>query len=429
MNIMKLTSRSLMGAAGGLLLAAVLSPVSAQSDSRWAPFIGCWAVAEDVTSSRLCIEPSDQPNAALWISELDDGESTEEIVVVDGAFRPLTDAECEGESAARFSADGRRIYLDGTLDCDGGVQRSSSGVIAMISGSEWVDVRSLESDGRSFAFIQRYVRIDDDGSRSRAMARAIASAAPRIEDIIDVSNNTSASVSAAWLSEAGLEEAVDARGLIAMDDAGVPSDVVDMVVALSNPYRFAFADGSDVEMQDGVRGGGAGMVGSDEYSERYSSRRYGYWGGFYGRASFYDDFYLQSRYGYGYSPYSRYGAYDPWLSGYGGYGGYGYRPTPIYVIPTNLSGGRNGGTAIAGRGYSGPSSNPSTGSSSRGSNPPAASGGSSGSSGSSTGTTRRAKPRGGGGSNPPVASSSSSGSTGSSTGTARRAKPRGGGGI
>ena len=390
MNISTLTSRSLLGAAGGLILAAVLSPVQAQ-DSRWSPFIGCWAVADSGPASRLCIEPADQPNAARWISHLDDGESTEEIVVVDGAFRPMSDSDCDGESAARFSADGRRIYLEGTLDCDGGTSRQSSGVIAMVSTSEWIDVRSLEADGRSFAFVQRDVRIDDDGSRARAVARAFAAAPPEVEDIIDVSDNVSATVAAAWLGETGIEYQTDARDLIALDDAGVPGEVIDIVVALSNPERFAFTDGSDVELQGPARGGSSAMPYAGPYSDRYSSRRYGYWGGFYGRASFYDDY----RLGYGYN---RYGAYDPWLGGWGG-GGY-YRPTPIYVIPATPI-NDNRGRAVNGRGYTQGTASSGSQGGSRGTNPPAASSGTRGSSGSagssSTGTTRRAKPRGGGG--------------------------------
>ena len=196
--------------------------------------------------------------------------------------------------------------------------------------------------------------------------------------------------------------------------------VIDVVVAVSFPGRFAFGQ-SEAAPADGFEDP---RVARTIYADR---------------CSYYNDpFYYGSRYGNrGYSRGCGYGyGYGGYGYGYGGYGGYGYGGYGGSYVPVVVNVDRaprsTGGRVVAGRGYRGPRSIGSTGSSGSGGSWVGSSGGSRGSSGGSSGG-RKAKRRGGSfmssgnsviRSMPSISGRSSSSRSSGSTG--RTAKPRGG---
>ena len=384
------------------LLAASAPEASAQQSSRWAPFLGCWDVLADdglPTGERLCIEEGDTREAALWTTTFSDGETAQELVLADGTYRDVVDGACDGSTAASFSTDGRRIYLDGRFDCDGPDMQPTSGMLAMVSPDEWIDIRSIDVDGEPMAWTQRYSRTDtEDVGRGfdRSLADRVASATPSLATVIEVGTSVSSSVTVAWLSEVGIRDAANGSQLIALDDAGVPDPVIDAVVALSNPHRFAFGPGESGAADEFRPRVGSGYASCDRYAVGMRARM-GSWGRFY-RFSPIDYYGLYSAYNYGVGPRFGYGYNDclsPYAYGYGyGYGYRGYYPTPIVVVPTTPgtpSAGRQGGRAVNGRGSVAPPRGDRSGS------PPSATSGGRSGSGGSSGGVRRAKPRGGGG--------------------------------
>jgi hypothetical protein len=240
-------------------------------------------------------------------------------------------------------------------------------------------------------------------------ARLAASQRLTEDDVIEAVGSVEGTAVEALIVERGDPFVVDADLLVRLDDAGVPDGVIDLMVAVSYPDRFAVKSGAMPidELEE-----------ADEFAPR---RRFymagGYYNPFWSGFGFYPRYYglgFYDYYGYGYGGYGL---------GSWGYGGYGYYPRAIVVTPRSDTGlrmikGRQGYTrGGGGSGYTGRRTTPTGGSSAR-------SGSSSvtGRSGSSGGAVRRTKPGGGGSSG---VTSKPSSSTRSSA--VRRTVPRGGG--
>ncbi len=167
-------------------------------------------------------------------------------------------------------------------------------------------------------------------SRAVETARLAAAAGIQVDDIIEAHAHTAAEAVRAWIVEQGDPLHLDADRLIRLADAGVPSDVIDVAVAVSFPDRFA------VGRQPAADGGhpdhGWGRMGAWPLWSPYG----GYYDPFWNR---YDRWYGYT--GYGYTGY-----------GHNRYGYTGYGPSVVVVRPVNpTSVASSGGRMVRGRGY------------------------------------------------------------------------------
>ena len=408
-----ITHRKAFGLSVVLVLAglALAAPVQAQTDTRWTPYFGCWQPAGGSSDGGLlCFRPVEDDTGVEMVTVADGEIVMTEIFKADGSAQSIEREGCTGSENAEFSSDGRRIYTRSLYTCAGDVSRGATGIMSIVSPSQWVDVRSVGVEGEQMAWVQFYEAADPamaqeiglaDGSEGLGMAirssRMAASAPLDFEDVIDAAEHVDAKAVEAWIAERGDRFALTAPDLIALDAAGLPTQIIDIMVAVSNPAYFQVDGGAEaVEPVPSA----AGM--RTAYNRFPMGRYYD--------PFFFDPFYYgySSRYSYGISPWG-YSGY-----GYGGYGGYGggwyngYQPRPIIVVPVDNS---PRGRVVNGRGYSRGGS--SGGTSSR----PAARSGSGGS-GSSGSSARPAASRGSSAGS--TAGSTSSGSSGSRTAVRRR---------
>lgn len=401
-NAAKLATTTLV-----MLLAMAGSDLAAQEPGAmsWLPWSGCWVEVDAPADAPMtCIVPEN--GAATLLTVTADGVTERQQLDGTGAEIAVDAGGCVGAEAAEFSPDGTRLYTRSRVSCDGGNERSTRGLMAMVSPDEWIRVRAMTVGKGSASWVTRYRQAPSgrmaaagltelaEATRQRGMAietaRMAASAAPTVDDIIEAHARTDAEAVRAWIAEHGTPIALDADGLIRMADAGVDEAVIDVAVAVSYPEHFVLAQQVERGFDD---------------RDRYGARdRYGYGYGDRDMWPYYNDRYyygsgLYSRYGY-----SRYG-YSPYGYGQGGYGYYG-TPTVIVVHPSDEAEPR--GKAVKGRGFT-------------------RSGG-----GSTTGSVRPARPssaqsgQGYSGASRPQASPSSRGS--SSSEPKGKAKPKGGGG-
>jgi hypothetical protein len=414
-------------------VALVPAALAAQTpDSRWLPWVGCWQPAGTAVSGDLtvCVTPQSS-GSGIEVRTVANGQTVgTRTLVADGQRHPITEEQCTGWQTATFSQDGRRAYLRSQMTCDGQV-RSASAIMALASPNEWIDAQAIGAGEDRAARVIRYTPASDDRVRAAGLeppsserlmavadARLLAAVDLTLEDIAEAAPQVDTEALEAFIVERDQRFNVDAESLIELADAGVPEPVIDLVVAVSFPDRFALdredryadlrpadpRDRPDADRYDPFGWGGRG--------------RYGYYGSCYGfglNSGWYgNDPFFYSPYGYGR------GCYDPFYYGRFGYGGYYGRPIIIVRGPEDDDGVLEPtGRVVNGRGYTrGGSSSSDTRRS--------------GSSGSTTGSSRSgstgrvAVPRAtSGGYTRDTGSASSGGSSGSSTG--RTAKPRTGG--
>lgn len=392
-------TRWVQRAGSGMFAAALLAaalPVGAvgrtETDPRWLAWIGCWLPDGGGEDHILCVQPIDDDAAVRMVTYADGRIISEETVRADGEQRPTQREGCNGWESARFSDDGRRIYIRSEFACGGEVRRSSSGLISMASPMMWLDVQSVGVAGQNAVRVVRYrlaspellesegiEPLAEDRPMAVSTARTAVSAPLSVDAVIDASANVAPEAVEAWIFERGDRLALNADALVEMADAGVPESVIDLAIAVSFPGTFAIDSERDSEFR----------VAEMEDEEYRRPDHYAYPG-------YYDPFYWDpfrySRYGRYYSPY-----------GWGGYGWYpGYRPVIVIVDPDDDGQATPPGRVVRGRGYTrgGRTVSEPSGGSYRA--PPSRSSGtvtttrpSTGSSSGSAAPPRRARPRGG----------------------------------
>ncbi len=374
-------------AALALLLAASLAGGSAAAqepatDPRWQGWLGCWeatdaqpgAPAGEPGAPLLCVLPA-AGSSGVELTTLVAGEVVDrQTIEATGGPRPTSRDGCSGWESAEWSADGRRLYRRSEESCPGGATRRENGLSSLLPTGEWVDVQGAATGERMGVRVLRYREVADRDrwpaaalaeleGRGREVGTARTAAAVRLttDDVVEASGLLDPAVVEAWLVERrqGFATELDADRLVALAEAGLPGSVIDLVVALSYPERFAI----DQLTRD-----------SERRPEEDGMGRRPVPGGFYPRGPF----------GYG---------------GYGYYPWYGRYPDRT-VIVGRPSGGDvgSGGRAVKGRGYrrggGDGGSGSAGGSTSR--SPSPGSVGSGGSEDSRSGSTRTAKPRSGG---------------------------------
>jgi hypothetical protein len=373
--------RELAVAAGVIVLAA--TPAAAQPSGAglvpsWQAWIGCWTTAPGVDATvaappLVCITPTSDRSVVDVTTLSGQKVVSAQRIDASGREQPISATGCTGTQQARWSADGRRVYLNSTATC-GGVQRKMTGILAMTPTGDWLDVQGIAAGEGENVRVARY---RDAGVPSYApteiasalagrgvlseSARIAAGASVRSSDVQEASANVSPAVAEAWLLERKQGFALDANELIRLADAGVPARVTDAMVAVSNPEVFNVSHRSLEGEADEVVGQRVRvyMDPASPWDWGYSGR-YGY-----------------SPYGYGYSGYG----YNPY-----GYGSYGYYGQPVIIVGNPQTPATHG-RMVKGQGYrSDPAASPSRGTSggSSASSPTASSSGSSSSSGSAS---------------------------------------------
>ncbi len=438
--------RPLFATAAVLPIAGALfaGPVGAQvPDARWQPWLGCWVATTaptpdartgSVTDGLVCVVPAPR-GAGVDVATIENGVVVHlERVNATGARTPRTMDRCPGWESATWSTDSRRLLLRSEFQCAPSTTVKGSGIFAISAGGDFLQVQGSVVGARASARVVRYraagrtLQLDPGGeikdsavvrfsetpeTFSIRSVRAEAGGDVQPEDVLEVATQVDAAVAEAWLHELGQAFALDGRQLVRLADAGMPPRMIDLMVAMAYPQRFAVrrasAEGSGAVVRGATYGGAEAYGRTGRYGSTWDCgygdrmRAYGYYGD-----SCYPGYYGLSTYGYGYGYGSGYGyGYGYWPGyGYGRYTtGYYTGPQLIIVEPRASEDSRSSsGVAVKGQGYTrrdgGSSPSPS----------------SAGYSGSASGSTS--------GSSSGSSSSAGSTSSTSSGGEARTAQPR-----
>jgi hypothetical protein len=248
---MRTRIRTVLGVAACIGLGA--TPARGQNptvDSRWLAYIGCWEPVEGAKSP-VCVVPAG-PSAVDLVTIAKGEVGTREHIAATGERVATTRGDCTGWHSAAWSTLGQHLYLRTQDTCPGQSARGGTGVIAMTGDGQWLYIQSMTLGGQTGVHVQRYreapseivlpdeiaaaLRLDVS---SAIQSRAAASAPLSLDDVIDASRQVDAPVLETWLVERDEPFTLDAKRLITLADAGVPSRVIDLMVALSYPKVFA----------------------------------------------------------------------------------------------------------------------------------------------------------------------------------------------
>lgn len=248
-----------------LVLAAsvcVVAPCEAQAAATpsWQAWYGCWTVAqrdEDFRASGariVCFTPTSNHDV-VQISALADGKIVHrDSIDATGREHPVGEGECTGTESGRWSSDGKRVFLESKLSCDGAVTRVVA-VVAMTPSGDWIDVRGVSTAGHEVVRVARYRDVGLPESIPTEIASAIREFGAGIQAarltsgssvaasaVIEASQHLDADVLEAWITESGQQFSSDAKALRQMADANVPGTVTDALVATQVNSRDVYDD-------------------------------------------------------------------------------------------------------------------------------------------------------------------------------------------
>jgi hypothetical protein len=263
-----------------LIAAPVALSAQQEPDARWLPWLGCWQVGRlaEPAAPLVCVRPTPDPLGVELATVTGGAIALSRAVIADDRTRDLIVDDCAGSEVATFSGDGRRVYLRSTLTCADGTRRTASVVMGMASDTVWLDAQSLGMDDERVPRVLRYspaplvnwpepFRFSAERSAAVAQARLLATAELSLLDVREAATRADPEAVAAFLLELDRRFDPTVEGLAALDDGGVPGAVIDAVVAVSYPERFAVDRGEVRPVLPGGAEPGAG------YHDSY------YWGG------------------------------------------------------------------------------------------------------------------------------------------------------
>ena len=223
-------------------------------DTRWLPWIGSWRLVSSTINTvgsalreeyLLTIRPDDKGEFIIMESSRDKTVMFEERIKADGLRRPLDKDECTGWYVYSWSETGKRLLLNGESSCAGDPSQTISGLSMIDTIGDWVDIKLLKSGEEKAITIRRYRNVEDDSvtpfpmiPTKASVARISAATSFSIDEIIELSGKVEPEVLEAALVEMGGPFPVNSKQLVRLSDARVPSQIVDLMVALSFPDKF-----------------------------------------------------------------------------------------------------------------------------------------------------------------------------------------------
>lgn len=318
---------------------------SVSEDARWMAWMGCWEAADtygqDEMALLVCFSPL-ADRGGVEVRTLADGEVVAvEQIVADGSPVPAEDGGCTGSRWAEWSSDGHRAFISSDLACGEGVHRTTTGVMALTDeGREWLEIHAVRSGDREAVLgVRRFTPASaralgaqgvepavQDRDLAIQTARTAKSGPLDHDDVVELVDRTGADVTRALIAEMGQPFQLSASIARDLRDRGVPADVLDVMVAVSHPERFAIAGGS-WEAAEQAAHRPQGRAGAPWPATR---RVVGY-------SPFAADRYLYNRY-YGMYGYS---SWNPYFGG-GFRGGGGYWPGRVVIVQPEVIDRRRG---------------------------------------------------------------------------------------
>jgi hypothetical protein len=323
-------------------------------DPRWRAYLGCWSTsAAGAPGPDVCLLPTRDRNTVELVTVIGDSIVPATMLTASGDRVSRTKDGCTGWELSRWSDDDRRLYIESEYNCGGGAPQRVTGMFAH-NGDSFSQIESVKARSTTAVRAVRFDLLSDSLGLPPAIlrrlpmagnmwaARAMAAAEVTTADVLEVSRAVGAPVTEAWLAERGQKFVLNARELRNLRDARIPTSVIDMMVAVSNPGVFAV-----MQNQPGMRRPQLDQRGLTS-AEELALAQAGYRGRINGMPLGYDPFFgFDNAYFpyWGFSQFGRFGQFNQfgYFNQIGQFGG-------GWLNPYGFNGFQNGGGFIGGNG-------------------------------------------------------------------------------
>lgn len=223
-------------------------------DTRWLPWIGSWHLVSDMEETTentleekylLSITPGVDGKSVVMKGSRGEKVLFEEKIEADGVRRPMKSDHCSGWHSYAWSETGKRLLFTGESECTGGLQQAISGISVIGGNGDWLDFQLLKSKEEKTITIRRYRNLDADAlapaqtdADPARFARVFAGTGFSIDEIIELSGKVDPEVLEAAIVEVHKPFPIDSKQILHLADSGVPTGVIDLMVALSFPDKF-----------------------------------------------------------------------------------------------------------------------------------------------------------------------------------------------
>lgn len=223
-------------------------------DVRWLPFIGSWRLTSNTINTVgtvlnekyvLTIRPEDKGKVITIESARDDVVMFEERIEADGLRHPLNKDGCTGWYSYTWSETGKRLLFTGESTCGDDLMQEISGILIIDTAGNCVDIKLLKNGEEKAITIRRYQSADINLAppiptimSKASVARVSAAANFTLDEVIELGGKIEPDVLEAALVEMRSSFPINSKQLVRLSNAGVPTQVMDLMVALSFPKKF-----------------------------------------------------------------------------------------------------------------------------------------------------------------------------------------------
>jgi hypothetical protein len=260
-------TRSTATVALALMIALPARAQQAQStamDARWEAWVGCWTPAGSLirvvgrsAPSIVCVVPTATASATEVLTVSGGKVVDRTRVDTDGQPHAISKDGCTGWQSAKWSPSGRRVYLKSDFTCSAAPVTHVSAVFAMAGSGEWLDVQGMRVGKNDGVHAVRYretsdpenlpqeiTRVLHERTLSKMAAMLAVTEPPSLADVEEASRELDPGVVSTWLVESDKitiekQPPLNGKQLEQLADHGVPSSVIDVMVALSYPNVLA----------------------------------------------------------------------------------------------------------------------------------------------------------------------------------------------
>ena len=165
-------------------------------------------------------------------------------LIANGANNSFDENGCHGTRAVEWASTGRRVYIHSNYTCDVGLAGTSSGVLAITSTGNWLEVETVHAGQGLIEHVDQWRDAGMPSSlpsevfnslESRRMtsttARASAAAPLTVADVIDALHHVDSSAVRTLIVASGQQFSLNGNEVAALFRANVPRGVLQAMVA------------------------------------------------------------------------------------------------------------------------------------------------------------------------------------------------------